>query len=166
MNPETEQYGAEYGHMAILVKIQEDIYLCDVGFGDGFIYPKKLEEGVLQMDVNRYFQFSVDPDDNFFLNKTSDTLHFDPVYRFSTNFREPIEFISMCDFQQTSPQSNFTGRKIITILTEEGRITLSDTQLKITEKGEVSEHPVLNDDAFYSKMEEHFGIKYQSLLHD
>lgn len=166
LNNETDTFGAEYDHMAILVKIQEDIYLCDVGFGDGFVFPKKLEEVVLQMDLNRYFKFSVDPDGTYFLQKTSDTLHFDTLYQFERKFREPIEFIDMCHFHQKSPNSSFTGRKIITQLTEEGRITLSDSKIKIAEKGELTELPVLNEDAFYSKMEEHFGIKYQTLLQD
>ncbi len=160
----TNEYGPEYDHMAILVKIQKDIYLCDVGFGDGFVFPKKIEVNNLQMDLNRYFQFSVDSDDLYYLKKTSDTLHFETLYRFETKFREPIEFIDMCNYHQTSTQSHFTGKKMITILTEEGRITLSDSTLIINERGEKLEHSVLNEDAFYSKMEEHFGIKYQSLL--
>ena len=166
MNQDTKQYGSEYGHMAILVKIQDDIYLCDVGFGDGFIFPKKLEVNCLQMDLNRYFQITSDENGHYFLTKTADTLHFDSVYRFTSKYREPIEFIGMCDYQQTAPESSFTGRKIITRLTEEGRITLSDTKLKIVEKGELTEVAVLNEDDFYAKMEEHFGINYQTLLHD
>ena len=158
--------GPEYDHMAILVKIQKDVYLCDVGFGDGFIYPKKIAESNLQMDVNQYFQLSIDPDDNYFLKRTSDTLHFETLYQFTTKFREPIEFIDMCSFHQSSPQSAFTGKKIITILTEEGRITLSGYHLKISEKGELTEFDVMNEDDFYSKMEEHFGINYQTLLQD
>ena len=166
INQDTQKYGSEYGHMAILVKIQEDVYLCDVGFGDGFIFPKKLEANQLQMDLNRYFQITINENENHFLSKTSDTLHFDQVYKFTSQYREPIEFIGMCDYQQTSPESSFTGRKIITVLTEEGRITLSDTKLKIVEKGEAHEVVILNEDDFYSKMEEHFGIEYQTLLHD
>ena len=117
--------------MAILVKIQEDIYLCDVGFGDGFAFPKKLEETTLQMDLNRYFRFFVDPDGFYFIQKTSDTLHFETLYQFERKFREPIEFIDRCNFHQNSPNSHFTGRKIITQLTQEGRITLSDSKIKI-----------------------------------
>lgn len=164
LNKETKKYGAEYDHMAILVKIQEDVYLCDVGFGDGFIYPKKLEGNMLQMDVNQYFKFTVDPDGTYFLAKTFDTLHFETLYQFTTKFREPIEFIDRCNFHQSSPLSHFTGKKIITRLTEEGRVTLWDTKLKIIKKGKVTEYSVLNEDDFYSKMEEYFGIKYQTLL--
>jgi N-hydroxyarylamine O-acetyltransferase len=163
---ETGVFGPEYDHMAILVKIQHDIYLCDVGFGDGIVYPKQLSTDGLQMDHNRYFAFSVDPDDTFLLKKTSDTVNFEPLYEFKVKLREPIEFIDMCDFHQSNPQSPFVGKKLLTKLTDEGRITLTDRHLKLWERGELREIPVLNDDDFYTKMEEHFGILYQSLLQD
>jgi len=165
-NAETKTYGPEYDHMAILVKVQDDLYLCDVGFGDGIVFPKLLATDRLQMDANRYFSFSVDPDDNYFLRRTHDTVNFEPVFQFQLKPREPIEFIDMCDYHQSNPQSTFVGKKIITMLTEDGRITLTDNKLKIAELGEVLEIPVLNDDDFYVKMEEQFGIAYQSLLQD
>ena len=161
-----EEMGPEYDHLAILVKLRDDLYLCDVGFGSGITYPKKIEENTLQMDVNQYFQVTKDENDFYFLNKTTDTLKFESLYRFELKFREPIEFIDMCDFHQSNPDSTFVGRKIMTKLTEEGRVTLTDDLFTIQELGERSEYPVLNEDAFYSKMEEHFGISYQSLLQD
>ena len=150
--------------MAILVKIQEKIFLCDVGFGDGFNYPKELKEGQLQMDFNRYFQVFKDVDDNFTIKRTSDTRNFSTLYSFRIQNREPIEFIDRFDFHQNSPSSHLVGRKVITKLTEEGRITLRDGLLLIDEMGESIEVPILNDDDFFTKMEEHFDINYQTLL--
>jgi len=164
--PETQSFGSEYDHMAILLKNQNDIYLCDVGFGDGIVFPKLLVTDQLQMDANRYFSFSVDPDDNYLLKKTNDTLNFEPMYQFEVKLREPIEFIDMCDYHQSNPQSFFVGKKLITLLTEDGRITLTDDVLKIAELGESIEIPVLNDDDFFVKMEEQFGISHQMLLQD
>ncbi|MEQ9231379.1 MAG: arylamine N-acetyltransferase [Cyclobacteriaceae bacterium] len=163
-NKETKEFGPEYDHMAILVKIQDSIYLCDVGFGDGFIYPKKLDLHSLQMDFNRYFKFFIDPDDNYFIKRTLDTQNFEPLYRFKIQMREPIEFLDQINFKQSSPESPFVGKKIITMLTPEGRITLSDGKLRIQERGEDIHIAVLNDDDFFTKMEEHFDISYQTLL--
>lgn len=163
-NEETDTYGREYDHMAILVKIQNDIYLCDVGFGNGIVYPVKLEVDQLQMDHTHYVQFICDIDEIYYLRKTNDGLTFKTLYQFESKMREPIEFIDMCEYHQTNPQSHFVGKKLISKLTESGRITLNDEQLKIQEKGEIKEIKVLNDDDFYTKMEEHFGITYQSLL--
>jgi N-hydroxyarylamine O-acetyltransferase len=164
-NQNTDSYGKEYDHMAILVKIQQDIYLCDVGFGNGVIYPVKLETEILQMDHTHYVQFTQDVDETFFLRKSNDGHSFQTLYQFEPKMREPIEFIDMCNYHQTNPQSFFVGKKIITKLTEAGKITLTDELLKIQEKGSTHEIVVLNEDDFYTKMEEHFGITYQSLLH-
>lgn len=165
-NKTDQEYGPEYDHMAILVKMQEDIYLCDVGFGDGFIFPKKLDLQSLQMDFNRYFKLFKDPDDNYFIKRTSDTQNFEALYQFKIQMREPIEFLDMINFKQSSPESPFVGKKIITILTTEGRITLSDSKLRIQERGEDIQIAVLNDDDFFTKMEEHFDIEYQTLLQE
>jgi N-hydroxyarylamine O-acetyltransferase len=162
---ETDTFGKEYDHMAILVKIQTELYLCDVGFGNGIIYPAKLVPDMLQMDHTHYVQITQDVDDNLFLKKSKDGSTFETLYQFEPKMREPIEFIDMCDYHQTNPQSFFVGKKIITKLTDSGRITLTDNLLKIQEKGLATEVVVLNEDDFYTKMEEHFGITYQSLLH-
>lgn len=161
---ETEEYGPDYDHMALLVKIQQTVYLCDVGFGDGFIYPKKIELESLQMDMNRYFKFFTDPDNNYFIKKSSDAVNFETLYQFRFQMREPIEFLDQINFKQSSPESPFVGKKIITVLTPEGRITLSDSKLRIQERGEDVQIPVLNEDDFFTKMEEHFDISYQTLL--
>lgn len=164
--PDTDSYGPEYDHMALLVRIQHDIYLCDVGLGEeGIIYPKKLEEGALQMDHNRYFRLETDPDGIYYLRRTNDTLNFQTVYRFEVKAREPIEFLDRLNYHQSDPQSRFTGHKFVTCLTPDGRTTLTDRELMIAEKGEVRRWPVLNDDDFYTKMEECFGIEYRTLLH-
>ena len=164
-NEENKKHEDEYDHMAILVKIQEDIFLCDVGFGNSFLYPKKLEWNSLQMDYDQYFKFTTDPDDNIILSRSDDGSDFKELYQFQPKLREPIEFIDRCNYHQTDPNSRFVGQKIITKLTTYGRVHLTDSLLRIVEKGETTTEEVLNEDAFYAKMEEHFGIKYQSLLH-
>lgn len=161
---DSQEYGHEYDHMAILLKIQNDILLCDVGFGDGFNYPKKISTSELQMDYNRYFRLTKDVDDVYYLTRSSDGSSFKKLYCFELKKREPIEFIDRCSYHQTSPQSRFVGHKIMTKLTAIGRISLTDKEMKIEEKGEMLAVPILNEDAFYAKMEEHFGISYQSLL--
>lgn len=165
-NKKRQEYGPEYDHMAILLKLREDLYLCDVGYGaDGFIYPKKFSMDELQMDYDRYFAVTKNIDDVYFLKRSDDGVNMENGYRFLPKIREPIEFIDMCRYQQSSPESSFLGRKIMTKLTQTGRIKLTDQKLSILEKGVWLEEEIMNEDAFYAKMEEHFGISYQSLLH-
>ena len=164
-NHTDKKYGPKYDHMALLVYIKEEIYLCDVGYGgqDSFIFPKKVKEE-LQIDFNRYFLVTKNVDGIFFLKKSENGVTFDVVYKFSAKIRESIEFLSMCRFQQNAAESSLVGRKIMTKLTKNGRIKLTDNKLIILEKGEIVEESLLNEDAFYVKMEEYFGISYHSLL--
>lgn len=158
------KYGPEYDHMAIVLKIQDTIFLCDVGFGRGFTYPKMLRGSEMQMDNNQYFKVTKDADDVLYLKRTFDGEVFENLYKFSLKFREPIEFIDMCNYHQTSEDSPFVKRKMMSKLTPLGRVTLSDDKMKIMEKGKAIEETILNEDAFYAKMEEHFGISRHSLL--
>lgn len=164
-NEKTKKYGPEYDHMAMLVKIQNDIYLCDVGYGDGFLSPIKMKSSQPQLDFNRFYQVERDPDSNFILQVSEDGQNFQPVYIFAPKFREPIEFIDRCDFVQKSDQSPFVKKKVISIFTDLGFIKLTDQKLIIRERGKTNTSEVMNEDAFYAKMEEHFGIN-RLLLHN
>ena len=75
-----------------------------------------------------------------------------------------IEFMGMCDYHQSSPNSFFTGKKLITQLTSNGRITLTGRTLKMNALSTVSEMEILNEDEFLSKLNEHFGISFQQLI--
>ena len=48
----------------------------------------------------------------------------------------------MCHYQQTSPESAFTKKRVCTILTGTGRVTLADSKLIISHGAERDEIPV------------------------
>ena len=70
----------------------------------------------------------------------------------------PIE--ALCHYQQTSPESNFTKRRMITIPTDRGRVTLTDSKLKINESGQITESVVNSEEAFQKLLKKHFGMSY------
>lgn len=162
-----EKYGSNYDHMILIVVLDDEYHLCDVGtiHDHGIIYPKRLVENELQVDGNRYFRFQKDADENYILQNTSDMLHFETIYRFNLQEREPIEFIDRLHYYQSDPDSPFTGKRILRIITEGGSKYLDDEELVINELGALNTIKILNEDDLYAKMEEHFGISYQSLLH-
>ncbi|MEQ9422835.1 MAG: arylamine N-acetyltransferase [Cyclobacteriaceae bacterium] len=150
----------EYEHMAILVEIDDTTYLADVGYGDLFLEPKVLIPNELQIDYTRYYKFTKSPDDDFILWQSSDASSFERKYIFSTQRRQFIEFVPRCHWQQTSPDSHFTNKKICTIATQEGRISLSDGKLIETVKGKKKETHLLNADDFNVKLKERFGFDF------
>ncbi|WP_370088355.1 arylamine N-acetyltransferase [Ekhidna sp.] len=155
-------FGKPFDHMAIVVELDNDQWLVDVGFGDGPISPIKIKTNLVQMDYTRYWKFDTDPDENLILKVSKDTSYYESKYIFTLKERQLIQFMEMCDYHQTSPESPFTQKKLISQFTPNGRVTLTDRALKIYDKGEMTESSIMNEDEFLSKLEQHFGItKFQ-----
>jgi N-hydroxyarylamine O-acetyltransferase len=152
------QIGLEYDHMAMIVKIDKKEYLVDVGFGDGFTNPKELVPDLIQMDFNQFFKLEMNADLKYKLMMSKDGIEYSCKYEFTTQEREFIQFLDMCDYHQQSPKSPFTKSKLITKATSTGRVSLSDKELTINYLGETIVTPIINDDEFYSKLEQHFSI--------
>ena len=126
---EDSSYGPEYDHLALLV---ED-HLVDVGFGDFARRPLPLD-GNHHTDVSGTYRIFEDGDDGYAVQKHTDD-SWEDTYRFSTTPRAPSEFAEMAEYHSTSTDSPFTGDLLVTLPTEDGRITLSDTTLTTTERG-------------------------------
>lgn len=153
---------ADYDHMAIIVDLEGDLYLADVGFGELFLEPKKIVLDHVLIDYNKYFKFSLSADNEFILSSSSDASSFKREYIFSTETKQFIEFMPRCDWQQTSKDSHFTQNKVCSIATAEGRISLTSDKLIKTVKGVRQETKLLNADDFNSKLKELFGISHSS----
>ncbi|MEP1034081.1 arylamine N-acetyltransferase [Ekhidna sp.] len=164
MNKKTETFGRPFDHMAIVATIEGQEWLVDVGFGDGPISPLKIIVGKVQMDYTRYWKLAIDPDERLILKVSNDTNYFQSKYLFTTEEKQLIQFLEMCEFHQSSVDSPFTQKKLITQLTTNGRVTLTDRRLQILDLGEISENEILHEDEFLSKLEHHFGITHQQLI--
>lgn len=161
---QTNEYGKPFDHMAIIVSLDDQQWLVDVGFGDGPISPIKINVGDVQMDYTRYWRIDTDPDENLILKVSNDNSYYKTKYLFTTVEKQLIQFMEMCEYHQTSVDSPFTQKKLVTRLTNNGRVALTDRKLKILDLGEVSEAGILHEDEFLSKLEHHFGISYRQLI--
>jgi N-hydroxyarylamine O-acetyltransferase len=64
----------------------------------------------------------------------------------------------MCRYHQTSPQSHFTQKRICSVATESGRVTLSDMRLIETSNGQRQERTLASPEEYVSVLRERFGI--------
>jgi N-hydroxyarylamine O-acetyltransferase len=64
----------------------------------------------------------------------------------------------MCRHHQTAPQSTFTQRRICTLATPAGRVTIADRRLIITAGGVRRETPLADEAAAGAALREHFGV--------
>jgi N-hydroxyarylamine O-acetyltransferase len=69
------------------------------------------------------------------------------------------DFEARCQFQQTSPDSHFTRRRVCTLRTPDGRITLSDLMLIRTIKNHRQEQMLKTEEEWRAALVEYFGVR-------
>jgi len=148
--------GLEFDHLILKVDLDEP-WLADVGFGDSFRTPLRLDCSGDQKQGRDSFQIPRRENDLTMSCRHPGT-DWEPRYLFSLQPRQLAEFSSMCEYQQTSPDSHFTQRRICTLATQNGRITLTETQLVITEDGARRETAVDNLEEYLQLLRRYFGI--------
>jgi len=150
-----EGEGPEFDHLCLRVDLDEP-WLVDVGFGESFLEPLRL-----QTKVDRS-----DPVGTFRIERSGDRLQlereFDGDWKWQCSFtlqaQRLHEFAAMRHHHQTSPESHFTTKQICTWATGDGRITLSDIKLTITGNRGRTETGLASEKERNHALREHFGI--------
>ncbi|VXB96587.1 arylamine N-acetyltransferase family protein [Maribacter litoralis] len=152
-----DDYSPEYDHLAIIVNLENKQFLVDVGFGKFSLEPLKLEMNQTISDSFGKFQFDKFNKEYYRINEVKDT-NVLPQYIFKNEERKLSEFSKRCEFHQTSEHSHFTKKKLISIAKTNGRITLNNSQLKITHL-ENEEEINFDEREFESKLKHYFDIE-------
>jgi len=151
------KFGKEYDHLAIIVDIDGEQYLADVGFGDFVTEPLLLKLGAEQQDPSGVYRILGFEDDYLEVQKKKSE-SWERQYAFQNVNRELKEFADMCVFNQTSPESHFTQGKLCSILTAEGRKTLTDKKFIVLKDGTREEAGVGSNREFDEILKREFGI--------
>lgn len=151
-------FSPDFDHMAIVVKIGDDEYLTDVGFGDFSSVPLKLDPTKEQTDREGAFYARPTENGEFEIEKLIDG-KWTPELLFGRSDHDLQKFADRNEFQQHSPDSHFTTRKICSILTAEGRKTLTNNKFIVTSKGERTETDVPSVAKFREILMREFGIR-------
>lgn len=151
---EDGSFSPEFDHLTLLVHIDEP-WLADVGFGDSFLRPIPLQNGVETVDESGAYRLEIE-DEAWILSRKRDD-EWARQYRFSLRPHPLSDFSAMCEFHQTSSESHFTRNRICSLATESGRITLSGNRLIRTERGLRTEATLDSGDEARLLVEE-FGI--------
>lgn len=123
-------FGPDFDHMLLAVQLEER-YLADVGFGDSFLEPLRLDERGEQIEGHRAYR--IEPDgDRFVMTRRDGEGAWAPQYRFGLDAYDYGAYESMCHYHQTSPQSHFTQGAICSLATPDGRVTVSGMKLITT----------------------------------
>jgi N-hydroxyarylamine O-acetyltransferase len=159
-------FGPEFDHLTLLVKapsaepparnLQSDMWLADVGFGDSFRQPLRFIEAVEQEQDGRAYR--LDRDGAHYTLLQRDGADWEAQYRFTLQPHAQAEYADMCQYHQTSPESSFTRKRVCTLATPNGRITLSELALIVTAHGERIEQVLPDESAFQTALRERFGV--------
>ncbi|MEK9136104.1 MAG: arylamine N-acetyltransferase [Bacteroidota bacterium] len=153
------KYGPEFDHLAILVDIDDDTWLTDVGFGDFTMRPLRFVLNALQADRNG--QFLIENHDSQYVRVSkysTEEAIFVPQYIFTTREQVLDDFTEMCTYQQTSSESYFKRKRLCSLATTHGRITLTDDKVITTEGGNRTEFPITNSQEFAHVLKQYFGV--------
>ncbi len=144
---ESKGYGQEFDHLAIIVTINDTDYLTDVGFGEFAFAPLALNPGVIQNDERG--SYLIDKFDEEYLRVSNlEAGKSTPEYIFKEKKRAFKEYEAMCHYHQTSPDSHFTTQRLISLPTENGRITITGNKLKIKEFEIIKETEIKSEQEF------------------
>ncbi|HEV7745351.1 MAG TPA: arylamine N-acetyltransferase [Pyrinomonadaceae bacterium] len=149
-------FGPAFDHMTLMVSLQER-WLADVGFGDSFREPLRLDERGDQLEGERAYRIAADGPVLTVLQR-NDGEEWQAQYRFTLQPHEYADYAEMCRYHQTSPESHFTRGRICSLATEEGRITLSDMRLITSKNGAKEERTLANQEEYAAVLWQHFGI--------
>jgi len=154
-------WGEEFDHLAIIVELDE-LWLADVGFGDSFIEPVNFTLDKPQKNLNGWFKISQNNEDEYLkMSKSIDNTLYDDEYIFTLKERTWSEFEGMNNYHQTSPDSHFTRGRVCSIAKEEGRVTLTDTKLIISNGKRKDTKEIKDENDFKEKLYEHFKIELE-----
>ena len=151
--------GREFVHLCLMVTAPSDEsrWLSDVGFGDSFAEPLRLEPGMEQVIDDQLYRIGNDGDDYVFQRRTSEG-DWQSRYAFSLVPRRLEQFAGMCHDLQTDPESHFVKRAMCTRHTSTGRVTLAGNKLIITDGAVRSETIVPDANAYAAALGDCFGI--------
>lgn len=147
-----ERLGPPFDHLALRVDCPEP-WLVDVGFGRHAQYPLRLDDRDDQSDPDGTFRL-VDTDEG-----DVDVLRDGkPQYRLEMRARALIDCEATCWWHQTSPASHFTQSTVCSLLTENGRVTLSEGVLIRTVDGERYQQRLVEDAAVLEAYRRYFDV--------
>ncbi len=156
-NSTKKEFGLEYDHLAIVAELNKVEYLVDVGFGEFAFNPLKIELNTIQSDSRGNFIIEEYNNKYYIVSKIKDEVK-TPEYIFKNEARELSDFKEMSLHNQTSPNSHFTKKKLISKPTNNGRITITGNTLKITEAGKTITEKAFKENEFNDYLKKWFNM--------
>jgi N-hydroxyarylamine O-acetyltransferase len=140
----------DFAHLTLRVDLDEP-WIADVGFGDSFTEPLRLEETGDQLRGGKAYRLERSDGRVTLMQESS------PQYAFTLTPRRMPEFQAMCDALQTPP-GHFTDGPICSLLTGDGRVSLAGMRLITTTSTGRVERQLAHDAERAAVLQDAFGV--------
>jgi N-hydroxyarylamine O-acetyltransferase len=150
------EFSQPFDHMTLMVTVDGVRWLADVGFGESFLEPLRIDTTSEQVQGDQAFK--IIPDASYLVLLGCSDDEWQPKYRFTLQPHEFVDYEEMCRYHQTSPQSHFTQNRICSLATPEGRKTLSGMRFIVSTKGGRTERTLASQQEYEQLLREEFGI--------
>lgn len=153
--------GIRFDHLALIVKLEnekedQERWLVDVGFGDSFLDPLRLDDPEPQMqDDGKAYRVQHDGLTGIYSRDEVVQYHFD------LQPRQLSDFSAACLYHQTSPDSHFTQKRVCSLPTSngKGRMTLSGDKLIIRQSDLRREVKLYDEEDISEALNQYFNIQ-------
>ncbi|MFQ5671730.1 MAG: arylamine N-acetyltransferase [Nitrospinales bacterium] len=145
-------------HQLLLVETGGERRIADPAFGGHcLLAPLPLATDVEERQFSEKFRLTAHPTRGYILQ--SEILNqWLNLYSFNLTFHHPVDFMLPNYFSSTSPDSLFTQKMICAKPMPEGRVSLTDGELKIRRGGETVTRR-LSEPEVVAALRDHFGIE-------
>lgn len=144
-----------WDHMTLLVHLEQR-WLTDVGFGENFIEPLLIDEIGAQQQGDKAYRIEHDGQEGRYYSLKDGAWQVEFRFDFTPHTIEA--FIPGCTFHQTSPDSHFTRKRVCSLATPNGRITVSGSRFIETINGQRTETELENETAVEDVLNSRFNI--------
>ena len=149
---------SNHRHMALTVRIDEEIYLVDVGNGKSFGSPIPIIKKAYSKGEDS--DYIVDDFQNIKALYFKDSnAGLTPRYVFDLSPKEREDFKQACIYIETSPESIFRKNNLASLNREDGRITISGNNLISRKGSKTSTTEISSKEDFGKLLKSHFGIQ-------
>lgn len=153
----TWEAGRPWDHLTLRVTLAER-WLVDVGFGDGFREPLRLDEAGPQARGADLWRVQHDGGEGVLARRAAQG-GWQDEYRFRLRPRRLADFTPGCEYHQRSPDSHFTQQRVCSLALPTGRVTLGDRRLIVTEDGRREERDLADEAEFQRLLLEFFNMQ-------
>ncbi|MDP6371119.1 MAG: arylamine N-acetyltransferase [Vicinamibacterales bacterium] len=152
-----DRVGEPFDHMVLRVELDQP-YLVDVGNGESCREPLTLDGATESRAEGRTYRVGAHADELALWFREADG-EWAPRFLFDLVPRRREEFAERCHHHQTSPASHFTQKRLITLATAGGRVTLMDRQLTVHDGDRRDSRELASDAEWLRCLRDCFGIE-------